>query len=360
MRVSDFDFDLPEALIAQDARPRGDSRLLVVDRKTGTWREQTFRDLPALLDPGDLLIVNDTRVFAARLLGRRDPSGGAVECFLVRRVEPRVPQGPEVWEALVHPGQKLKPGARFVIDDPSRAPGVRIRGEILDRLFHGRRLVRLEAEGTASIDDAVDALGHMPLPPYIHRADTEDDRARYQTVYARERGSIAAPTAGLHFDEATLEALSARGVRRAPVTLHVGYGTFKPVRVDEVEAHTVDPEPYEIPGATAAALGETKAAGRRVVAVGTTTTRALEHWARTELRTGTGLGSGPAEADIFIYPGFEFRVVDGLVTNFHLPRSSLFMLVCALAGRELMLEAYRDAIRLGFRFYSYGDAMAIL
>jgi S-adenosylmethionine:tRNA ribosyltransferase-isomerase len=355
LRVADFDFDRPETLIAQDARPRGDSRLLVVDRRAGTWREDTFRNLPNLVDPGDLLVVNDTRVFAARLLGRRDPSGGAVECFLIREV-PAVSGVPDVpharqWEALVHPGQKLKPGARFVIDDPSRAPGVTIRGEILDRLFHGRRVVRLEVEGAESVDAAVDALGHMPLPPYIHRPDTAEDRARYQTVYARERGSIAAPTAGLHFDQASLDALAARGVRRAPVTLHVGYGTFKPVRVDEVEAHTVDPEPYDIPAATAAAIAEARAAGRRVIAVGTTTTRALEH---------SQGAAGPGAADIFIYPGFEFRVVDGLVTNFHLPKSSLFMLVCALAGRELMLDAYRDAIRLGFHFYSYGDAMAIL
>lgn len=360
MRVDDFDFELPEGLIAQQARPRGASRLLVVDRAAGTWREQAFRDLPSLFDPGDLIVVNDSRVFAARLIGRRDPSGGAVECFLLRRAssEPIEPAEPADWEALVHPGQKLKPGARFIVEDEARAPGVRIRGEILERLFHGRRRVRLVAEGAESIDAAVDAIGHMPLPPYIHRGDTEEDRARYQTVYARERGSIAAPTAGLHFDQGVLDALDARGVRRAAVTLHVGYGTFKPVRVDEVEQHVVDPEPYEIPPATARAIAGAKAAGRRVAAVGTTTTRALEHWARTELRTGTG--AGPASADLFIYPGFRFQVVDALVTNFHLPKSSLFMLVCAFAGRELMLEAYRDAVRMGFHFYSYGDAMLIL
>ena len=358
MRVSDFDFDLPGRLIAQDARPRGESRLLAVDRASGTWRELTFRDLPNLFDPGDLLVINDTRVFAARLIGRRDPSGGAVECFLLRRIEPG-----EVWEALVHPGQKLKPGTRFVVEDGGRAPGVRIRGEILDRLFHGRRRVRLEAEGVPSLDAAIDALGHVPLPPYIHRGDSDADRARYQTVYARARGSVAAPTAGLHFDEGVLAALDARGIRRAPLTLHVGYGTFKPVRVDEVEAHVVDPEPYQLPAATAAAIADTKAAGRRVAAVGTTTTRALEHAGRlrddnSEFKTqNSKLGS---EADIFIYPGFEFRVVDALLTNFHLPKSSLFMLVCAFAGRELMLEAYREAVRREFRFYSYGDAMLIL
>lgn len=354
MRVTDFDFELPERLIAQEARPRGESRLLVVDRRAGAWREEPFRNLPNLFDPGDLLVLNDTRVFAARLLGRRDPSGGAVECFLTREVPPvpDVPGRTGVWEALVHPGQKLKPGTRFVIDDEARAPGVVIRGEILDRLFHGRRRVRLEAQGAATVDAAVDALGHMPLPPYIHRGDTDEDRARYQTIYARERGSIAAPTAGLHFDARVLADLDARGVARAPLTLHVGYGTFKPVRVDDVEDHTVDPEPYEIPASTAQAIAATKAAGRRVAAVGTTTTRALEHWRRT--------GEPDGMAGTFIYPGFEFQIVDALVTNFHLPKSSLFMLVAALAGRELLLEAYRDAIRREFHFYSYGDAMAVL
>lgn len=349
MRVSDFNFELPERLIAQHARPRGESRLLAVDRAAGTWRELAFRDLPNLFDPGDLLVVNDTRVFPARLLGRRDPSGGAVECFLLRR---EADDGAETWQALVHPGQKLKPGARFIVDDPDRAPGTVIRGEVLERLFHGRRRVRLEAEGAGSLDAAIDALGHMPLPPYIHREDTGDDRARYQTVYARERGSIAAPTAGLHFDERVFAALDARGVSRASITLHVGYGTFKPVRVGEVEQHGVDPEPYEIPAATLQAIEAARSRGRRVIAAGTTTTRALEHWARTGVARG--------EADTFIYPGHDFGAVDALVTNFHLPMSSLLMLVCAFAGRELVLAAYEDAIRREFRFYSYGDAMVIV
>jgi S-adenosylmethionine:tRNA ribosyltransferase-isomerase len=275
-----------------------------------------------------------------------------VECLLLRRADA------DTWEALVHPGQKLKAGARFIVEDQARAPGVRIAGDVLERLFFGRRRVRLTAEGAPSLDAAIDALGHVPLPPYIHRDDTDEDRARYQTVYARERGSVAAPTAGLHFDDAALRALEARGINRAAITLHVGYGTFKPVRVENVEEHTVDPEPYEIPVAAAQAIDRTKAAGKRVVAVGTTTTRALEHFARTELRTGTGTGT--AMADTFIYPGFEFRIVDAMLTNFHLPKSSLFMLVSALAGRELMLAAYRDAIARGFHFYSYGDAMVIL
>jgi S-adenosylmethionine:tRNA ribosyltransferase-isomerase len=354
LRVSDFDFELPERLIAQQPRPRGQSRLLAVDRASASWRELAFRDLPNLFDPGDLLVINDTRVFPARLLGRRDPSGGAVECLLLRRE----PDDPHVWQSLVHPGQKLKPGTRFVVEDPDRAAGVVVRGEILERLFNGRRRVRFDVEGAASFDAAVDALGHVPLPPYIRRADTAEDRARYQTIFARARGSVAAPTAGLHFDDGLVAALEARGVGAAPLTLHVGYGTFKPVRVDDVEQHTVDPEPYEIPPATGRAIAVAKAAGKRVAAVGTTTVRALEH-AYARLRTEDAeLIAG--EADVFIHPGFDFKVIDALVTNFHLPMSSLFMLVCAFAGRELMLEAYRDAIHREFRFYSYGDAMVIL
>ncbi len=350
MLVADFDFDLPEAQIAQDARPRGASRLLVVRRGDGTWREHTFADLPSLLSPRDLMVANDTRVFPARLLGRRDPSGGAVECLLLER------ESDLVWQALVHPGQKLKPGARVVFADEARAPGVGIEGEVLERRFHGRRLIRFEVHGAPSLDRAVDALGHVPLPPYIARADRPEDRERYQTVFARERGSIAAPTAGLHFDDATLGALRARGIHWATVTLHVGYGTFKPVRVDRVEEHRVDPERYSISAETATLVNETRAGLRRVVAVGTTTTRALESAAGEDgvVRAGSG------GADLFIYPGHHFKAVDALVTNFHLPKSSLLMLVAAFAGRELTLEAYRFAVAEGFMFYSYGDAMLIL
>ena len=355
MNVFDFDFDLPAELIAQEPRPRGASRLLVVDRAAGTWREAGIADLPTLLNPGDLMVANDTRVYPARLLGRRDPTGGAVECLLLERVEG------DAWQALVHPGQKLKAGARVVFEDAARAPGVRLTAEILERRFHGRRLIRLEVTGAPDVDAAIDALGHVPLPPYIHRPDAAADRERYQTVFARARGSVAAPTAGLHFDEPLLSAIRARGIGWATVTLHVGYGTFKPVRAERVEDHVVDPEWYEIPASTSAAIERVRATGRRVVAVGTTTTRALEHDAR--LRAIPGGPSSTARAglaDLFIYPGFAFRVIDGLVTNFHLPRSSLLMLVCAFAGRELVLDAYRDAVRRGFRFYSYGDAMLVL
>jgi S-adenosylmethionine:tRNA ribosyltransferase-isomerase len=345
--VSDFDFDLPEDLIAQEAAPRGTSRMLVLRRTSGVPEDVTVGDLPWYLGAGDLLVVNNTRVFAARLLGRRDPSGGAVECLLLRRVEG------DVWEALMHPGQKLKPGARVLFEGDAGL----IRGEVLERRFFGRRTVRLEAAGAASVDSLVDALGHVPLPPYIKRPDTPQDRERYQTVFAASRGSVAAPTAGLHFTRGMLDALDARGTERAEITLHVGYGTFKPVRSETVESHVVDPEHYEISPDAAASINRALDDGRRVVAVGTTTTRALEDAA---IRGGGRLSAGPGEASAFIYPGFEFRVSGGLMTNFHLPRSSLLMLVAAFAGRERVLHAYRHAVERGYRFYSYGDAMLIL
>ncbi len=350
MNVADFDFDLPESLIAQEARPRGDSRLMIVDRTTVTWRSAHIRDLPSVLDRGDLLVVNDTRVFPARLLGHRDPSGGAVECFLLERVDDAH------WYALVHPGQKLKIGTRMRLEDPVRAPGVSIHASVLERQGFGRRLLALEARGAASLDAAIDAIGHVPLPPYIHRADRTDDRERYQTLFAHARGSIAAPTAGLHFDESIMADIASRGVERASITLHVGYGTFKPIRVDDLDDHTVDPEMYEIGGGAADAIATAKAHGHRVVAVGTTTTRALEDAAK-----GTGvIAAGRGAATLFIRPGHTFRAIDALVTNFHLPRSSLFVLVSAFAGRDLLRAAYADAIAQGFRFYSYGDAMVIV
>ncbi|MBA2305871.1 MAG: tRNA preQ1(34) S-adenosylmethionine ribosyltransferase-isomerase QueA [Acidobacteria bacterium] len=346
MLVSDFDFDLPDELIAQEAAPRGTSRLLVMDRRSGAIEDAMVADLPRLLTPGDVLVVNDTRVFAARLLGQRDPSGGAVECLLLRRLEP------DVWEALMHPGQKLKPGARVRFDGPAGA----LRLEVLDRHFYGKRTVRLTADNLTEVDALIDALGHIPLPPYIRRADTIADRERYQTVFAARRGSIAAPTAGLHFTPEILTGVAGHGVERVDITLHVGYGTFKPVRTEDVEAHVVDPEHYEISASAATSVNHAIDAGRRIVAVGTTTTRALED---TALRDGR-LKAGSGEAATFIYPGFPFRVVGGLVTNFHLPKSSLLMLVAAFAGREPVLAAYREAVARRYRFYSYGDAMLIL
>lgn len=346
MLVSDFDFELPEALIAQEAAPRGASRMMLLDRATGVSSDSTVAELARVLRPGDLLVVNNTRVFAARLIGRRVPSGGAVECLLLREDEPGV------WTALMHPGQKLKPGARVRFEGAAGA----IDGEVLDRHFFGRRTIRLEPRD-GSLHDLIDALGHMPLPPYIKRPDTPADRQRYQTVFAAPRGSVAAPTAGLHFSRAMLDRLDAAGVERIEITLHVGYGTFKPVRVEQVEAHGVDPEPYEISVDAAAAINRAKAEGRRVIAVGTTTTRALEDSAS---RPGETVRAGAVEAGLFIHPGHVFRVVDGLFTNFHLPKSSLLMLVAAFAGRERVLAAYRDAVDRRYRFYSYGDAMLIV
>jgi S-adenosylmethionine:tRNA ribosyltransferase-isomerase len=348
--VSDFDFHLPDHLIAQDARPRGQSRLMIVDRAAGNWRDAMIADLPSILSPGDLMVVNDTRVFPARLVGRRDPSGGGVECFLLSRLE----NGD--WDALVSPGKHLGVGARAIFDDEDRAPGLQLRLEVVARGDRGRRTVRF-SETTPDVVSAIDALGHVPLPPYIRRADTAEDRERYQTVYARARGSVAAPTAGLHFDEALLAALTAAGVGRAGVTLHVGYGTFKPVKVERVEDHAVDPEPYEIPESTARAIRDARAQSRRVIAVGTTTTRALEHSAASH---GGIVEAGAAMADNFLYPGHRFTSIDALVTNFHLPQSSLLMLVAAFGGRDLILAAYNDAVRRGFRFYSYGDAMVVV
>ena len=407
MRVSDFDFELPEELVAQHPpRQRGESRLLVLNRQTGAIRHATFSRLPEFLHAGDRLVLNDTRVFPARLLGHRVPSGGAVECLLVRPLteartstpdlripdpgsrvpspepralspEPRAPSpefgapSPELqaqasdripdpgsripnaemtWEALMHPGQKLKPGARVVFE----GDGVAIEGEVLERRFHGRRTIRLQAEG--GVMEAIERIGHIPLPPYIKRADTADDRERYQTVFAREAGSIAAPTAGLHFTPHLLKTLSNGGVRLVYVTLHVGYGTFKPVRVDDVEEHRVDPETFSVAAAAARELVEARTQKGRIIAVGTTTTRVLESLPMQPDARDDVSGS----TDLFIRPGHQFRLVDGLVTNFHLPRSSLLMLVAAFAGHEHVMAAYREAVARGYRFYSYGDAMLIV
>jgi S-adenosylmethionine:tRNA ribosyltransferase-isomerase len=269
-----------------------------------------------------------------------------VECLLLGRL------ADGTWTALVHPGQKLKPGARLLFEHGPE----RLHGEILARHFHGRRTVRLWSETGGEVDDLIDRVGHVPLPPYISRPDRESDRERYQTVYARVRGSVAAPTAGLHFTGALLEALAARGVLRTSITLHVGYGTFKPVRAERVEEHEVDPETFVVPEAAARAISDARREGRRVVAVGTTTVRALESLAFSDPDT---VEPASGETRLFIHPPFRFRIADALLTNFHLPRSSLLMLVAAFAGRERVLAAYREAIREGYRFYSYGDAMLI-
>jgi S-adenosylmethionine:tRNA ribosyltransferase-isomerase len=348
VNVADFDFDLPDDLIAQQpATERGGSRLLVMDRASGRIAHHHFSDLPSLLRAGDLLVVNDTRVFPARLIGTRLPGGGAAECFLVHPAAE-----PDTWIALVHPGQRLREGSRMRFAGAGRA----LNAEVLGRHFHGRRTVRLWTDDGSTVRDTIDAIGHIPLPPYIKRPDTASDRDRYQTIYARERGSIAAPTAGLHFTPQLLEELNGRGIERATVTLHVGYGTFQPVRVDRVEDHHVESEHYEVTPATAAALTRARREGRRVIAVGTTTTRTLE--SLTVTPAGDVLASA-GETALFIHPGFAFKVVSGLITNFHLPKSSLLMLVSAFAGRDQVLAAYRQAIAERYRFYSYGDAMFI-
>lgn len=348
MRLSEFDFELPEHLIAQaPPEKRGASRLLVVDRASGTWQDRSVADLPDLLSPGDLLVVNNTRVIPARLIGHRDPSGGRVECLLLK------PLDDERWEALLHPGQKMKPATRARFGEPPWS----LEAEVVSQHTFGRRVIRLWSPEGAPVDEVIDRIGHVPLPPYIHRDDTEADRDRYQTIFASRRGSVAAPTAGLHLTPSLVDRLARVGVGRAEITLHVGYGTFEPVRTEIVEQHRLHPEPFEIGEQAAGRISAAVREGRRVVAVGTTTTRTLEAVAAAHGGTVT---AESGEASLFIYPGFRFQVAGGLMTNFHLPKSSLLLLVCAFAGTDLTLSAYRHAIAEGYRFYSYGDAMLIL
>jgi S-adenosylmethionine:tRNA ribosyltransferase-isomerase len=355
MRVADFDYELPERLIAQEpASKRDDSRLLVVDRRKSNFIDSVFSELPSHLQRSDLLVLNNTRVFPARLVGRRirvtprgaTVLGGRAEVFLVNRIEPLV------WEALVKPGRALLPGARVEF-----ARG-KLTAEVLHWRESGRRIVRFEADG--DFDEIIDRIGRTPLPPYIKR-DEEDrlDAERYQTVFARERGAVAAPTAGLHFTPELLDELRGKGVEIAEITLHVGYGTFQPVRVERVEDHRVEPETYSIDQRAANSINRALVENRRVIAVGTTTTRALESASRMGVPSDEN-STSTTTTDLFIYPGFEFQVLSGLVTNFHLPRSSLMMLVSAFCGRELILKAYRHAVEREYRFYSYGDAMLIV
>jgi S-adenosylmethionine:tRNA ribosyltransferase-isomerase len=316
---------------------------MLLERNAGAPSHRLFRELPELLAPGDLLVVNRSRVFPARLLGRKRHSDGAAEVLLLR------PLGEAgEWEALVRPGRRLHAGDLVFVSAELKVE-IRSQGFGAD----GRRRVRLETEEDAWA--VVDRLGHVPLPPYVSRPARPEDRDRYQTVYARERGSVAAPTAGLHFTDALFERLAARGVGRAEVILHVGPGTFRPVKVENVEDHRVEPEPFEIPEPTAQAIRDTRARGGRVVAVGTTVVRTLETLAQDD----GSVQSGRGETACVIVPGFRFRAVDALVTNFHLPRSSLLLLVAAFGGRERILAAYAEAVRERYRFYSYGDAMLL-
>jgi S-adenosylmethionine:tRNA ribosyltransferase-isomerase len=357
--IASYDYALPDELVAQEPLAARDaSRLLVLERASGALAHRHFSELPELLRPGDLLVTNRSRVFPARLLGRR-PNGGKAEILLVRRR----PDG--LWDAMLRPGRRLRPGMSVRIapgfrveigEDAAREPRAAPRAgqEVPPGAEHVLRGVRLLCDGMDE-ETALARHGHAPLPPYIHRLDQPQDRERYQTVYAREPGSVAAPTAGLHFTPELLARLGAGGIERAELVLHVGPGTFRPVEVEDVRHHRVDPERVVIPAEAAAAVDRARAGGRRVVAVGTTVARALESGLDGEGR----LRAGARETDLVIVPGHSFRVVSALLTNFHLPRSSLLLLVCALAGRERLLSAYREAVACRYRFYSYGDAMLI-
>jgi S-adenosylmethionine:tRNA ribosyltransferase-isomerase len=341
MRTADFDFSLPPELIAQQPTARRDeSRLLVVDRISGNIEHRLFRDLEQLIPPNDVLVLNRTRVIRARLLGTRQ-SGAPAEILLLK------PLGDSRYEAMVSPGGKLRPGRVVGI-----GPGLSV--EILEVTARRTRIVRLITNGP--VDELIERYGHVPLPPYISRADAPEDSERYQTVYAREPGSVAAPTAGLHFTPELLARLESHGVRRAEVVLHVGAGTFKPVEVEDPAAHVMHEESYIISGDAAATISETRVRGDSVWAVGTTTVRTLESAADESGCVAAGAG----ETRIFIRPPYRFRVVDHLVTNFHLPRSTLIMLVAAFAGYDVTMKAYREAVQQRYRFYSYGDAMVLL
>lgn len=341
-RTADYDFALPRELIAQEPlADRGASRLMVVDRARGTIQHARFTDLSTLVPRGDVLVLNTTKVLRARLLGRRKGSGAPAEVLLLREGEGGA------WEAMVSPGGKLRPGRVVEI-----APDFAV--EILDTTTRRTRLVRLHT--TLPVTDAIERYGHIPLPPYIERPDAPADATRYQTVYATDSGSVAAPTAGLHFTPELLAELAAKGVRRAEVVLHVGAGTFRPVESDDPAEHVMHEERFTLPQAAAATLNAARAAGAHVWAVGTTSVRTLESAAER----GRPLQAASGDTTLFIRPPYDFRVVDRIVTNFHLPRSTLIMLVAAFAGYELTMRAYREAVQQRYRFFSYGDAMVIL
>lgn len=349
MLTRDFDYDLPEGAIAERPAPRGESRLLVVDREEPE-RHARVRDLPRLLRPGDLVVVNDTRVIPARLFARRAGTADAaatpfgIELLLVEKL------GARTWEVLAKPGKRARPGAVLDLGEGLAAEVIALRDD-------GRREVRFSSE----VEPYLDRLGHVPLPPYIKRADDAADRERYQTVFARQPGAIAAPTAGLHLSTEILADLAAAGIGIASLTLHVGIGTFKPVTAELVHEHRMERERWEIPADTAAAIERTRAHGGRIVAIGTTVVRALESAAAAAEEAGepAGIRAGSGATRLFITPGYSFRGVDVLMTNFHLPCSTLLMLVSAFAGKERILAAYREAIQAGYRFYSYGDAMLV-
>lgn len=345
MHISDFDYDLPEELIAQyPLEQRDASRMLVLDRKQQTYTDSTFSRFPDYVDAGDVVVINNTRVIPARLYGERYPTGGHVEVFLVHKLEN------ETWQALLRLGNRLKEGAHLRFGEG------RLRAEVLDS--SGDTLRRIRFLTDENLDLVLNELGQTPLPPYIKRptGDLPQDRDRYQTVFARAKGAIAAPTAGLHFTPEILKRIADCGAKVVEITLHVGYGTFEPVRVENITEHHVTPETFEISFAAASEIEAARSSGARILAVGTTCTRALE----SALRRKRKVHAVREESDLTITPGFDFRVTGSLLTNFHLPRSSLLLLVSAFAGRDFVLEAYRHAVANRYRFYSYGDCMLIL
>jgi S-adenosylmethionine:tRNA ribosyltransferase-isomerase len=360
--VSEFDYHLPEELIAQEPlADRAASRLLHLHAKSGRLEDRKFRDFPELLRTGDLVVFNNTHVFPARLYGRRaglrsqpvSPTNPAARDFLRGRIEVlltrQLQQESNEWACLVRPGRKIGVGEQLFFGEQDE-----LQAEVIARGEFGERRIRFAPH--ADFFTLVEKIGHVPLPPYISRADSAGDRERYQTVYARERGSVAAPTAGLHFTPEILERMRARGIETAEVTLHVGLGTFQPVRVERVEEHTLHSEAYSISADVAEKISRARATGRRVVAVGTTTVRTLEYAAS---QGGGEVRASAGEANLFIFPGYKFLVVDALFTNFHLPQSTLLMLVCALGGKENVMRAYERAVKERYRFYSYGDCMFV-
>jgi S-adenosylmethionine:tRNA ribosyltransferase-isomerase len=361
LRVADFNYELPEELIAQEPlADRASSRMLHLRRDSGEISDREFRELPEILRPDDLVVFNNTRVFPARLYGRRagvraqpiSPRNPASKDFLKGRAEilltRQYSEDPNDWECLVRPGRKIGVGEHLLFGEDGQ-----LQAEVIARGHFGERHIRFDPAD--DFFSRVEEIGHVPLPPYIARDDRSGDRERYQTVYARERGSVAAPTAGLHFTPEILERLRERDIETAEITLHVGLGTFQPIRVEEVEEHRLHRERYNISGRAAEQINRAIDAGRRIIAIGTTTVRTLEYAAG---ETGA-VQPGRGEADLFIYPGFQFRIVGALLTNFHLPQSSLLMLVCAFGGQSTVLEAYRHAVDERYRFYSYGDCMLL-
>lgn len=340
MKKSDFYYELPEELIAQEPLEKRDhSRLMVLDKHSGEIEHHIFYEIENMLNPGDALILNDTRVLPARLYGVKEGTGGAIEFLLLNK------HSLDTWEVILRPGRRAKPGARFIFGNGE------LKAEILEVINDGNRLVKFEYDGL--FENVLDKLGEMPLPPYITKK--LEDKERYQTVYAKHTGSAAAPTAGLHFTPELLERIKAKGVNIGYVTLHVGLGTFRPVKAETITDHKMHSEYYVLPAETAELINNTKAAGKRVIAVGTTATRTLE----TAGMNGLPLKASSGWTDIFIYPGKELKVIDALITNFHLPESTLIMLVSAMAGREHVLNAYKKAVEEKYRFFSFGDAMFI-